>query len=67
LTTQESDFRRGAQNMRVVMRENARRSIAEENAVYRHFARVRPALLVKCMQKSTSSPTIAFYRGVLSF
>jgi hypothetical protein len=67
LTAQESDFFHGAQNMRGVMRENASRSSAAERAVYLRFARDRSALSAKSMQKSTSSPVIAFYRGVLSF
>jgi hypothetical protein len=53
--------------MRVVMRENADRSGTAEGTVYPHFVRDRPVLTAKYVQKSTSSLTIAFYCGVLSF
>jgi hypothetical protein len=53
--------------MRVVMRENAGRSGAAERSIYPHYVRNRSILTASCVQKSTSSPAIAFYRGMLSF
>jgi hypothetical protein len=66
-TTQQSEFLRAAQNMRVVMRENAGQSGAAERSIYSHHVRNRSLLTASCVQKSTSSSMIAFYRGVLSF
>jgi hypothetical protein len=65
--TQQSDLLRAAQNMRVVMRENAGQSGAAERSIYPHYVRNQSILTASCVQKRTSSPMIAFYRGVLSF
>jgi hypothetical protein len=53
--------------MRVVMRENAGQSGAAERSIYPHYVRNQSILTASCVQKRTSSPMIAFYRGVLSF
>jgi hypothetical protein len=60
-------FLQCAQNMRAVMWKNAGRPGADNGQYTCGFSRDRPTFPTKFMQKSGSSPVIAFWRAVLSF
>jgi hypothetical protein len=60
-------FLQYAQNMRAVTWKNAGRPGADNGQYICGFSRDRPMFPVKFMQKSGSSPVIAFCRAVLSF
>jgi hypothetical protein len=60
-------FLQYAQNMRAVTWKNAGRLGADNGQYICGFSRGRPMFPAKFMQKSGSSPVIAFCRAVLSF
>jgi hypothetical protein len=60
-------FLQCTQNMRAVMWKNAGRPGADNGQYICGFSRDRRMFATKFMQKSGSSPVIAFCRAVLSF